>query len=106
MDFKLQAFKDDRNVGDWDQRKSAGEFRGAEEGMNVKTVMEFRAGDELSKMLTDPDELSKFIQPGDNAITVANRIVDSFKLAEKGIIGPLKAALPWNQVGIFAYDND
>lgn len=109
MDIKTQAFKDDRDaVNDWDQRKSTGEFRGAEEGMHVKTILEVRVEDdsELAKLLTDPSELQKFIQPGDNALMVANRILESFKLADSKLIGPLKALLPYDQVGLFAYDND
>lgn len=108
MDIKQQAYKDDRSAGDWDQRESTGEFRGAEEGMHVKTLFEVRVedGSDLAKKLTDPAELQKFIQPGDNAIMVANRIMDSFKLADAKILGPLKALLPWNQLGLFVYDND
>ena len=108
MDIKTQAYKDERGINDWDQRKSKGEFRGAEEGMHVKTLLEVRVedGSDLARLLTDPSELQRFVQEGDNALMVVNRVLESFKLADSKLIGPLKALLPWNQVGVFAYDND
>lgn len=107
MDFKLQAFADGlAAVNDWDQRKSTGQFRGKEEGLNVKTLLEFRADGELADILTNPDRLSEFVQPGDNAIMVINRIQAKFSLGDGEILGPLKAALPWNEIGLFVYDND
>lgn len=107
MDFKEQAYKDDTLAKeDWDQRKSSDQFRGAEEGMHVKTLLEFRAEGDLADMLTNPDRLSEFIHPGDNAVMVLNRIQASFANGHDDIIGPIKSFLPWNSIGMFVYDND
>lgn len=107
IDVKFQAIKDDRNlVDDWDQRKSTGEFRGAEEGMHVKTLLEFRASGDLADLLTNPDRVAEFIKEGDNLVMILNRIQSKFSLADGDILGPLKAALPWNKVGTLVYDKD
>ena len=106
MDFKEQAFKDDTNaVNDWDQRKSTGQFRGAEEGMHVKTLFEFRADGEIGDILTNPARLEEFVKPGDNAIMVFNRIQAMFS-PKGGDLGSVAGALPWSNVGLFVYDND
>jgi hypothetical protein len=108
MDIKLQAYRDDREVPghvDWDQRKSDGEFRGAAEGMHVKTLGEIRLGDEAGSVLTDPAKLEEFIQPGDCVMDVISRALAGFKPGD-GLPDPIGSALPWNRVGILAYDND
>jgi hypothetical protein len=106
IDVKMQAFEDDRNaVDDWDQRKSSGEFRGSEEGMHVKTLLEFRAKGDFADLLINPERLSEFIKPGDNVLTVLNRIQATFSLADS-LLGPAKALLPYDKIGTFAYDKD
>jgi hypothetical protein len=108
MDLKLQVYRDDREVPgtvDWDQRRSEGEFRGAQEGMHVKTLGEIRVDDATAALLTDPDKLADFIQEGDCVMDVITRALAGFKPGDSLPL-PTGAALPWNRVGILAYDND
>jgi hypothetical protein len=107
-DIKLQAFKDDREVPgeiDWDQRASKGEFRGAAEGMHVKTLGEFRVDDDVEEALTNPDRLSEFIKPGDCVMDVVTRALAGFKPGDS-LPGEVGAALPWNRLLPIVYDND
>lgn len=106
MDFKEQAFKDDTNaVDDWDQRKTTGQFRGAAEGMHVKTIAEFRAEGDSADLWVNPDRVTEFVKPGDNLVMIFNRLQAMLEL--KGdALGPIASALPWKKVGLFVYDND
>ena len=107
-DIKLQAFKDDREVPgqiDWDQRASEGEFRGADEGMHVKTLGEFRVDDDTEDALTNPDRLDEFIKSGDCIMDVVTRALSTFKPGDSLPEG-VGAALPWNRLIPVMYDND
>lgn len=107
-DIKLQAYKDDNEVPgviDWDQRVSKGEFRGAADGMHVKTLAEFRVDDDVEDALTDPEQLDKFIQPGDCVMDVIVRALAGFKPGD-ALPGGTSALLPWNRVLPIVYDND
>jgi hypothetical protein len=106
MDFKEQAFKDDTNaIDDWDQRKTTGQFRGAEEGLHVKTLAEFRAECDIADLLTNPDRVEEFVKPGDNLVMIFNRLQAMLNLKGE-VLGPIANALPWKKVGLFVYDND
>lgn len=74
MDIKAQLNRGSRAPEDWDQRKSTGQFQGSPEDVNVKTLAEFRTHDDV---FINPDRLSEFIQPGDNAVMIVNRILDA-----------------------------
>lgn len=105
-DIKFQAYRDDQKQGDFDQRKSKGEWRGASEGMNVKTLLEFRVDKDGEDILTNPERVAELIHTGDNALAVLNRIIEKATNGATGALGPAKSALPWNNLGFFCYDND
>ncbi len=84
MDIKLQANRGDRDPQDWDQRKTEGEFQGSPENVHVKTLAEFRTHDDI---FTNPDRLTEFIQPGDNAVMLINRILDQAAKQQPAIFG-------------------
>ena len=107
MDIKAQAIKDDTNPVklDWDQRKSNGAYRGADEGMHVKTLAEVRVDDETGALLTDPAKLAEYVQPGDCILDVVNRVGQLLNI-DKAIPVPAGMVLPWNGLAIMAYDND
>lgn len=105
-DIKIQAYRDDHEVPgevDWDQRKSEGEFRGAEEGMHVKTLAEIRVDDEMEALLTDPARLQDYVKPGDCVMDVISRALAGFRPGEL----PLPSAgLPWNRIAPLVYNDD
>ncbi len=108
MELKLQAYRDDREVPgivDWDQRKSESEFRGATEGMHVKTLGEIRVDAATAALLTDPSKLQDYIHEGDCVMDVITRALSGFKPGDSLPL-PAGTVLPWNRVGILAYDND
>jgi len=107
MDIKAQAIKDDTNPSkfDWDQRKSTGAYRGSDEGMHVKTLAEKRVDDATGDLLTNPERLAEFVQPGDCILDVVNRVGQLLNI-DKAIPVPAGMVLPWNGLAIMAYDND
>jgi len=107
MDIKAQAIKDDTNPSklDWDQRKSTGAYRGADEGMHVKTLAEVRVDDATGDILTNPDKLAEFVQPGDCILDVVNRVGAMLKV-DKIVPGSVGVVLPWSGLAVMAYDND
>lgn len=108
MDVKLQANRGNRAATDWDQRKSEGQFQGSPEGVHVKTLAEFRTSDDI---FTNPDRLQDFIQPGDNAVMVINRILDKAAEHQPDIFGNLASLSGLGGTGpvgldFLVYDND
>lgn len=107
-DLKFQAVRDDTNPEkfDWDQRKENGQFRGADEGMHVKTLAEKEnLSDDEVAMLTDPEFLTRFIKPGDCVLDVVNRAAGLLR-AGSSLPPPIGAALPWNRLGLLLYARD
>lgn len=104
-DLKFQLVKDRTNPAkfDWDQREADGQFRGSEEGMDVKTFAEVRISDEIEDQLTNPERLHEFIRPGDCVMDIVNRLADFAKPRDPGGIGDL---IPWNRAGALIYGND
>ena len=107
MDVKLQIHRGN-DPADWDQRKSEGQFKGAAEGVGVKTLAEFRTDDDL---FTNPDRLDEFIQPGDNIVSVINRALAKAAENQPGIFQHLATAggFPGEgplKLGFLVYDND
>jgi len=111
MDFKTQAVRTSAPDDKWDQRKSTGEFLGASDGHHIATLMEFRDEGELEDILTNPDRLAEFIQPGDNVLQVINRVLALAKDSQPQLAGPIASVLGLGGNGpiglaIYAYDND
>lgn len=110
MDIKGQVTRGG-TLGDWDQRKTTGEFKGSPEGMHVSTAVEFRAEGDLADLLTNPDRLAEFIKPGDNALMIVNRLMDMATVQQPGWLGPLASVFSVGGSGplhfnFLAYDND
>ena len=110
MDIKGQVTRG-TIPGDWDQRKSEGEFRGAPEGLHVSTAVEFRAEGDAAELLTNPERLAEFVQEGDNALTVVNRILSKVTELQPESFGQLASLLRLGgtgkvEFGFYAYDND
>lgn len=110
MDFKFQVNRGDKTPDKWDQRKSNGSFQGHPD-LAVRTAFEFRANEDVSDLLTNPDRLEEFIMPGDNALMVINRILGKAVESQPEIFGPAASLLGLEGTGkvdfdLFAYDND
>lgn len=110
MDFKTQLVRGNL-PGDWNQKKSEEEFRGATEGMHVATVAEFRDSADLADLLTNPDRLQEFIQEGDNLLQVLNRGLETVVKNQPDAFGHLASLAGIGGTGpvglaILAYDND
>ncbi len=86
MDIKGQLNRGSRAPEDWDQRKSTGQFQGAADDVNVKTVFEFRVKDDI---FINPDRLKEFVHEGDNAVMVVNRILDAATKHDEGVFDDL-----------------
>ena len=110
MDFKLQTVRG-ITPGDWDQRKSIGEFEGSLEGVHVATIGEFRDTSDLADLLTNPDRVAEFIAPGDNALMVLNKIADKMTEKQPDTFGLIASVFRLGGSGpvhlqALAYDND
>lgn len=111
MDIKFQINRGNTDLGKWDQRKSTGAFKGAEDGFHVRTALEFRANDNVADILTNPNRLAEFIQPGDNVLQVFNRVMQMAVDMQPDLLGHLASVGGLGGSGkvdldILAYDND
>jgi len=110
MDIKGQANRGKKAAAKWDQRKTTGAFQGAPD-LHVATVVEFRANDDVADLLTNPDRIHDFIQPGDNILMVVNRVFGMVVERQPGVFAPIASVAGLGGDGpvdfdFFAYDND
>lgn len=110
MDFKEQLVRG-ITPGDWDQRKSIGQFEGSTEGVHVKTIGEFRDDGDLADLLTNPARVAEFIQPGDNLLMIKNRLADIITEKQPDWLGFVASAAGIGGTGpvhlqTLAYDDD